>query len=270
MKIEQVVITPKYAGDLLKKNTKNRPLSTRRAKLLADAMVRGEWVFNGDAIRVSRSGVVLDGQHRLSAVMMSGVSIDAILINGLDDSVFDTIDTGSSRTCGDVLSITGVKNANVVAAALSLYFAWKKTGNPFHGSPESKPTHKQAEQLLEDTPTIKDSATASTSHAWCRKYLTASITTFCMTVFSEVDKDAASEFFSELEDGVFSYASSPVMRLRDRVMEDRADKISGMSRGYKIAIIFKAFKLYRNKSSVKTLRVRMEGDAVEKDLFALI
>jgi len=76
---------------LLKRNAMNRPLSKSHVDKLSDSLLRGEWVMNGDAIRISKCGILIDGQHRLSAVVKSGVSIETIVIDGLDLQSFHTI-----------------------------------------------------------------------------------------------------------------------------------------------------------------------------------
>ena len=108
IKTKIVSISPEYASQLLECNTHNRPLNINRAKKIADAILRGEWQLNGDAIRLSKSGVLLDGQHRLKAIDISGVQVQSILITGLDDDVFNTIDTNANtRTSSDIRYLDG-------------------------------------------------------------------------------------------------------------------------------------------------------------------
>ena len=76
---EIIDLTPEKAAAILRKNNRNRPLRERYAKRLASAMTRGEWKFNGDTIVVANSGELLQGQHRCTAVVLSGVTIKTIL-----------------------------------------------------------------------------------------------------------------------------------------------------------------------------------------------
>ena len=50
---------------------------------------------------------------------------------------------------------------------------------------------------------------------------------------------------------------------------DATDKKTNINQNYKIALIFKAFKHFLANNEVKTLRVRMEGDTAEKDIYML-
>ena len=63
-------------------------------------------------------GKLLDGQHRLHAVIEAGLPIQSVVVYGMDDEAFRTMDTGKARTGGDTLSVTGVGNHNHIAAAI--------------------------------------------------------------------------------------------------------------------------------------------------------
>lgn len=69
---EAVTITPELAEGLLAMNTENRRLRPSHVAYLARAIERGEWQMPPDAIMVSDSGKLLNGQHRLTAVVRSG------------------------------------------------------------------------------------------------------------------------------------------------------------------------------------------------------
>ena len=92
MNIEIAEITPAYAAELLKQNTNNRPVRPSHVRFLSEAMQRGEFLFNGDAIRISKDNVILDGQHRLLAVVKSNIALKVVVVRGLESEVFKTID----------------------------------------------------------------------------------------------------------------------------------------------------------------------------------
>ena len=54
--VTRIIITPSMAKELLTKNTRNRPLSEKRSDMLASAMSRGEWAYNGDTICIAIDG----------------------------------------------------------------------------------------------------------------------------------------------------------------------------------------------------------------------
>ena len=121
MQVQVQTITPDYAAALLAKNTSNRPFTSSHADTIANGIRRGEWKLNGDAIRISDDGVLLDGQHRLTAIVRAGVPVQSVVIGGLPRDVFDTIDIGAKRrSTADVLAIHGEKHYTTLSAAAYL------------------------------------------------------------------------------------------------------------------------------------------------------
>jgi hypothetical protein len=260
-------LTPALAASLLERNCSNRPMRRTHARRLAEAIERGEWMLNGESVKVSTSGQLLDGQHRCQAVVDSGVTIDTIFVSNLDDVVFKTIDRGVGRTTADSLHIEKEPNSTVLAAALRLLHIYYRTDNPYNGNAEHNPTTSQQFELLAQCPSLRQSASWAASTSWVKKYVNASLGAFCHFVFFQADAKAAKRFFAELESGVGLEAGSPVLALRDRLTDMQASKNNKLSKTYKAALIFKAFRLFRDGASIKFLRVRTEGEAPEKDVF---
>ena len=120
MEVSRELITPQKAKEYLQTNTSNnRPAKEKHIRHLASSMIQGKWKSNGDTIRFSVGGKLLDGQHRLNAVVRSGCTIEMLVVRGVEDEAFSTIDLmGASRSVGDVFSIEGVSNAKHAAAAV--------------------------------------------------------------------------------------------------------------------------------------------------------
>ncbi len=135
MKSEFVNITPEKAKELLQGNTHNRNLSKSRVADLAAQMKNNKWLCNGDTIRVSKTGRLLDGQHRLNAIIASNTTQKMLLVTGLPDEVFTTIDVGAVRRSGDFLKIGGFINSNTLAASALAMISYERTGNPFNNKP---------------------------------------------------------------------------------------------------------------------------------------
>lgn len=110
-------ITPKNADEMLSKNKSNRPIRLDYCKALARDMINGKFIQNGDAIRFDENGNLIDGQHRLTAIKIAGVTIkNQLIIRGLGLDAFDTIDSGVPRTNADRLKCAGVKHYFAIAA----------------------------------------------------------------------------------------------------------------------------------------------------------
>lgn len=120
LNIEQVVVTPEIAEQYLKLNTGNfRPIDSSRVDRYASDMLNGNWEFAGDPIRFSET-ILIDGQHRLRAVVKSGVSLAFVVIRGMSESSALSIDKGKSRSTTDWLRHAGYKNGKMVASIARL------------------------------------------------------------------------------------------------------------------------------------------------------
>jgi hypothetical protein len=100
-----VKVTPEIATWLLQFNTDNRNLKPTVVNKLTGAMGRGEWKFNGEPISFRKNGKMANGQHRCYGIIKSGIACLCLILTGLDDDAFSTIDRGAKRTVSDVSDI---------------------------------------------------------------------------------------------------------------------------------------------------------------------
>lgn len=74
--ITPILVTPEKAAVWIGNNPHNRPAKQSRVAELAEFMKQGKWIENTDfPIEVLDTGELLNGQHRLTAIMQSGVSL---------------------------------------------------------------------------------------------------------------------------------------------------------------------------------------------------
>lgn len=109
------VITPEVAKTYLGMNEGNRKLRKTVVLAYAADMKSGNWNDSPDImnpIMISREGRLLDGQHRLAAVVNSGVSVVMYVAHDCDDAVFKYLDAGLKRSAGDQL---GCVDANLIS-----------------------------------------------------------------------------------------------------------------------------------------------------------
>ncbi|TXE27127.1 hypothetical protein FOT62_22675 [Serratia marcescens] len=107
-KADVETITPEIAITYLGANTINRNLNQTYVDRYVREMKSGTWRLNAESIKFDASGRLIDGQHRLNAVVMAGVAIQSLVVRGIPVGVIDTLDTGKARTGGDVLAISGI------------------------------------------------------------------------------------------------------------------------------------------------------------------
>ena len=213
-------ITPKKAAAMLKLNTKNRPLSMKAVDRLASAMQRGEWKLNGDTIKMNGE-VLIDGQHRLNAIVKSGVACPMYVVKGVQSDAFDTLDQGRRRTGGDMFARDGEKHYNSLACACR-YIHMYKTG-AMRGKSKSEVTPIMLRQVLDASVGLRDSV-QFVSDLKASDYMSVGMASTLHWLFSEKDDDLASQFFSQLCTGEDINRDMPVYSLRQRLIRNRGEQ----------------------------------------------
>lgn len=125
--------TPAVAKDLLEKNNHgNRPISQKRVTMYAADMKRARWKPTGETIKFDTNGKLLDGQHRLRAVIESNSTIEMLVARNVPIESFKIIDTGKMRSQADVLAIDGVDHAlaKTISSGAILSVTYEKMGQP--------------------------------------------------------------------------------------------------------------------------------------------
>ena len=129
-------ITPEMAKEMLLRN-KNRSLRRGYVAQIAAAIARGEWKVTNDAITFDQYGSLLNGQHRLSAVVLSNMPIQALVLRNASQEAQIAMDVGKNRTYGDHMQITeGVRHSQNLSSFLKLYMGIE---NAFTGSSKKRP-----------------------------------------------------------------------------------------------------------------------------------
>lgn len=106
------------------KNPMNRSISAGHVARMADDMRNGRWDANGETIKFDSEGNLLDGQHRLQAIAMSGTSQKLLVVRGLDAQARNTVDSGRRRTVGDRARMSlGIKNSPWMTAGVRFYLS---------------------------------------------------------------------------------------------------------------------------------------------------
>ena len=117
--VRRVTVDPEQAmGWLENTNTNNRKVSEKHVARLARDMTDGKWILTHAGIAFSSDGMLLDGQHRLWAVIEAGVSVEMHVWLNVDPKSMMAIDCGKIRSMGDILNISG-ENGDVTKYQLS-------------------------------------------------------------------------------------------------------------------------------------------------------
>lgn len=111
------MVTPEKAAEWMLRNVRNRPISNAFVRRYVRDLQGGLWEYCGDPIRFNGNGDLIDGAHRLKAIIDSGIPAECLIIRGLPLSVQEKIDQGRRRSAGSRLILRGADNGNGLAAA---------------------------------------------------------------------------------------------------------------------------------------------------------
>lgn len=103
MRTEIVNVSPEMAAEWLTKSKINRNLREPVVTAYAEAMRRGDWHVTDQGLGFSDGGELVNGHHRLTAVVRSGVAVKFLVVRGINPEAKGAIDCGIGRSLGDRL-----------------------------------------------------------------------------------------------------------------------------------------------------------------------
>lgn len=89
----------------------------------------GLWSLNGEPLIIASNGDLIDGQHRIAAIIKANKPVQMMVVRGVEPESYKTIDKGMARKAADGLK--GVPNAGRTAVIAKVWGAYNKTGNAY-------------------------------------------------------------------------------------------------------------------------------------------
>ena len=124
------VITPEMAGNILSETVfRNRTIRRATVNCYVNDMKEGRWRFNGETIKFDINGNLFDGQHRLEAVKLSGVSVEFLIAYGLPVETAATIDIGNKRSLENYLQLAGYGYVKGVGSVIRMHKQLERGNN---------------------------------------------------------------------------------------------------------------------------------------------
>lgn len=258
MKTEVKLITPEIAKSILSVTHKNRVVRTKKVNLFAYDMTVGKWkAETGEAIKISREGYLLDGQHRLLAIIQSNKSIPLLIISDLDDSIMDVLDTGTPRNAGDVFRFNGIKNDRWLSTMIKSYLLLN--GGFKNAAVSSQECYLTNTDILNEY--YKRESFWNEAFKFCQswynsfgKVLSPSILGGVYGILYNINAQHSVEFMDFLCDGINLTRSHPIYLLRNKLMNDKASKLHNMPHWIKLALIYKTWNYYRKGIEPRILK----------------
>jgi len=139
---EVVLMTPEWAREILtQKNNMNRKIRKSKLMMYIRSIEAGEWKVTNQGIGIDSEGNLLDGQHRLAAIVKANKAVEILLGTDCDPDTFGVIDIGATRTAGDMLTLSGCgANHNTLATGVKMYISYTENPRVRWGSANS-PNH---------------------------------------------------------------------------------------------------------------------------------
>ncbi len=259
---EIVDVTPSMAAAMLKGNTENRNLRPAYVRQLAGAMQRGEWILNGEPIQIATNGLLLNGQHRLTAVVESGVTVKMLVVRGLPVSTRRTMDMGTRRNLSDVLALHGKVDTTNLAAVLGLLHRYR-TGVRVDFASRTAPTVPQALQLLDEEPGVEHALTEG-RRIYRISHLRVTVSALLFYLFEEADPGQGRKFLDAVCEPRLEPDGSPARALRSYLDRVRTEPNYQFSSVILLAMTIKAFNAWREGRAVEVLSYRPGGDSPEQ------
>jgi len=252
-----VTLTVEDAVALLESNTLNRPLNDQHVKRIARQIMDGKWRFNGDTIKISRKRSILDGQHRLWAIIEAKTPVQTIVVYDIEEEAFATIDTiRKPRSGSDILTLIGAKNnRSTISVGLQWLIRWQRKTLEEYRAPQNRLENSDIEEAFKNNPGIARAAEVASR---LRGVANPGLLCFFYFILTNRNPDLAERFIHTMANPAGAGINDPFFRLRSYFMSrDRKDHLVS------IALMIKASNAAYEDREVKLLTWKNQGSSAE-------
>jgi len=257
---EVVMMTPERARLLLKKNHSNREIRPYHVTRIKRMIYGGRWRFNGQTIKLDWDGNLLDGQHRLQAIVECEIAVPLIVVSGIDKEAFATIDTVQlTRGAGDVMYLCGVKKyAGLVGTAVQWLIRYDRGVIPTLRASDNKVENDDIQSVFEVNRGIEDAVARCMD---VRKIGSPSMLGFIYYALKRANQEPLAERMVEtLYDCTRAHVSDPFFQLRKWLTNEKNPKSDPV---HVLAIMFKACNVAYRGQKIHVLTWRKESQRPE-------
>ncbi len=198
-------IDPAAAERYMETAAANRHRCQRHISELAEDMAARRWDLNGTPIVFDWHGRLIDGQHRMLAIIRAGVPVRMAVVRGVDPDAFKTIDSGRKRSAADVFGTLGKKYRHELSGAVVFLY------NYLNGSKVVRLNIHERLSTLKAHPGLEDSV------AFCKSNIAHFPQTPLSVAHYLTSPHAAMRdgFFAAVATGVNLSVGAPALALRN-------------------------------------------------------
>lgn len=258
-----VSVTPETAARWLEDyNHGNRHIRSSLTSAYTRDMVEGRWQLAGEPIKFAPDGRLLDGQHRLSAIVESGCTVLLFVARNIDPAAQHVMDTGAKRSAADALALDGGHNVVVTAAAARLALsvdAAKETNTP-SSIDRYTATNSEVLAFVDDNPSLRESSIFASRNAR-RTDVPPAMVAYTHWRFRTINAEQADQFWIAAAEKIGLSSGDPVIALTNRFAEARRNR-EKLSRSIQMSLIFRAWNTRRAHSTMRFIRVNSPAGGV--------
>jgi hypothetical protein len=223
--IQEITVTPQMARELLRYNTGNRHVQDNHVNMLARDIKNGNWMQNAQPIcftsnpfaKGAEQPRLLNGQHRLMAIIKAKTPIDVPLAWGAPEAAFATFDGSSKRKA----VLNGSDRADSRVTAASAKMLWKElNGFPLTGSGNT-PSVTEIQKTIAEHPKLSEGYSRARSIGM-RKLASAGVLTYAIYRIKREQPEWGEDFLNGLETGAGLEKGSIILDLRDDLRDNKA------------------------------------------------
>jgi hypothetical protein len=251
---EVVTITPAEATAWLRCNEHNRPVRKGHVNFLANEIKNGHWQVNGQAIVIADNEQVLDGQHRLLAIIESGKPIKSLVVYGITPEAFSTIDTGAVRSSADALYLHFDEHGIGIVKAVATAVPWLKQleKGALRTGGSSRISNHEVIVYATDHPSLFQRAERLRSYPKDNRPLSIGVATALYEYFARKDEEKADKFFQDIFTGEQLERTDVEFVLRAAFQKDAQRITSKLPISVKVRMTIKAWNWRRRGMDVAT------------------
>lgn len=259
MNTQVVTITPEWAQEILRQNVHNRHVRRSLVDKYAYAIKTNQFPLTHQGIAIGSNGVLLDGQHRLLAVLKTGIPLQTLLCTNCDPATFTVLDSGATRKSADVLRIENVPSANTAAAAIRLYILYHDRIDKIWNGRVRVPTNDEIFDYYKSREDeINYAVQKCTSVRKTFRQLTnaSSIATFVLLALDKKHSETHIELFlQKLGNGTNLEETCPILRFRTAVFNGLLQSRGGNVPQLTLASIIKTFNFWHDQNTMKQFKL---------------
>lgn len=256
-------VTPEIAADWLEnRNTQaQRRLSEYIAKKYAEIMAAGRWLLTHQGVAFDSDGFLIDGQHRLRAVVLSGVTVEMFVTPDCDAATFAVLDNGHKRRASQLVH---ARNAAVIAAAARILAVVSGAVTPDpHTQGGIYDGTMTTDLILEAVDSWPELPNLSAGVVQVYKYAKINQPVHLAVVAQasrSIYRDRLSQWFEGLTSGENLHGNDPRLLLRNRFLRD--GRVLAHSRSQAYNLVAKAWNAHALNKPMGVLKVAEAEDVV--------